>query len=158
MLAATVLISPNLGPQDWRGELLDGPWGLPLTRLIVGDYYVYEARNPRHEAAWTTRSAIEGLPHMTAAFRLARAAADDSLAAPVQVHYSSADGVVAPERIAEWASGLRAPRTEVVVYGEIEDPGNHVLAGDILAPSNTARVLESIAAFLGDELRPAGGS
>jgi alpha-beta hydrolase superfamily lysophospholipase len=150
LLAATVLISPNLGPRDWRGGLLDGPWGLPLTRLIVGDYYVYEARNPRHEAAWTTRSAIEGLPHMTAAVRLARQAADDSLTAPLQVHYSTMDQVVAPERIEEWFAEVRAPRTEAVVYGEIEDPGNHVLAGDILSPSNTAAVLESIAAFLRD--------
>ncbi|MBT8404182.1 MAG: alpha/beta fold hydrolase, partial [Gemmatimonadetes bacterium] len=153
VLAATILVSPNLGPRDWRGGLLDGPWGLPLTRWIVGDYYIYEARNPRHEAAWMTRSAVEGLPHMTASVRLARAVVDDSLTAPVQVHYSTADQVVSPERIAEWVTELRAPRTEVVVYGEIEDPGNHVLAGEILAPSNTAGVLDSITAFLRDERR-----
>ena len=152
VLAATVLVSPNLGPRDWRGELLDGPWGLPLTRLIVGDYYTYEVRNPRHGAAWMTRSAVEGLPHMTASVRLARAVVDDSLTAPVQVHYSTADQVVAPDRIAAWVSELRAPRTEAVVYGELEDPGNHVLAGEILAPSNTRAVLETIAAFLRDEV------
>lgn len=147
-LEAVVLISPNLGPREPLSGLLDGPWGLQLARLLIGDWHTWEPANAAQRRYWSTTSAIEGLPPMMATVALARDAADTPFEAAVQVFSSTEDQVVDPARIRRWFDRIEAPEKRFESLGDVGDRHDHVLAGDILSPDGTPVLLERITDFL----------
>lgn len=147
-IAAMVLISPNLGPLDPAARLLDGPWGLPLARLLIGDRHEWEPANAMQRRYWNTSSAVEGLAVMMATVRLAELAADTPLRFPLQLFASTEDQVVDPARIRRWFERVEAPSKRFEEFGDVGDRSNHVLAGDILSPEETPIVLDRVTDFL----------
>ena len=70
------------------------------------------------------------------------------LDAPLQVIYSPADSVVDTGRILAAYERIESRGKELVALPGSGDPGNHVLAGDILAPENNGLVAHLIVAFV----------
>jgi hypothetical protein len=74
--------------------------------------------------------------------------------APTLVLYSPEDEVVDPAAILRYVARFGAPvRDEVQITG-VEEPGRHVLAGDIVSPGTTDTVAAEVLAFLRRQLPP----
>lgn len=152
-LAALLLISPNLGPRDARSEWLAGPWGTQLAETIVGPYYEWRPANPTHARYWTWRYPSSSLIPMMALVDHVRRSDLERIAVPTLVLYSPKDRVVSHEQIETMFArlGTRAARPvikERVALDVSEDPSHHVLAGDVLAPGDTAAILERLWKFV----------
>ena len=72
----------------------------------------------------------------------------ESIEAPTLIFRSRDDQVIDPRAVEAAFSHLTAVRKELVTITDAGDPSNHVLAGEILSPGTTARVVDRIAAFL----------
>lgn len=147
-IAALVLISPNYGVRDSRAWILTLPWGAQLTRIIQGEEYSFETANDLHRRYWTERYPTKVLSEMAALTQLI----DDDLVARIEVPtlvFLSPDDRVIDPLIVETAFGkFGAFDKELIQVTEVEDPSNHVLAGEILSPSATAPVAARILEFV----------
>jgi alpha-beta hydrolase superfamily lysophospholipase len=147
-LTALVVVSPNFGLRDGSAELLLWPWGGLLARLVVGEERCWTPVNAEQERHWTTCYPTRALLPMMALVDLVRRTDLSRVTAPTLVLFSSQDQVVDPDetrrRIATFGS---ATRTLVEITGD-GDPAHHVLAGDILSPGSTDRVVAEMLAFV----------
>ena len=147
-IAALVLISPNYGVRDSRAWILTLPWGTQLTRMIQGEEYSFETANDLHRRYWTERYPTKVLSEMAALTQLI----DDDLVARIEVPtlvFLSPDDRVIDPLIVETAFGkFGALDKELIQVTEVEDPSNHVLAGEILSPSATASVTARVLEFV----------
>lgn len=152
-LAALLLISPNLGPRDARSEWLAGPWGTQLAEAVVGSHYEWRPANPTHARYWTWRYPSSALIPMMALVDHVRRSELERIAVPTLVLYSPTDRVVSHEQIEAMfvRLGTRAAITlmkERIAIEASEDPSHHVLAGDVLAPGDTAAILQRLQGFV----------
>lgn len=145
-IAATVLISPNLRPKAAGASLLGGPWGRQIAWLGTGGEHSFEPVNADHARYWTTRYPSRVLAEMMALVAHVRALQADWIARPALVFYSPRDTVISAELVAETCAQASAWRCEVVA--DASDPAQHVLAGDILSPNTTARIVTTIVAYV----------
>lgn len=147
-LAALVLLSPNLGVRSRLAQLVRGPWGRLLLRLVVGREYHFEPRNEAHGRHWTTRYPSSALLPMLELVRTARALPLEHVRVPVFMAYSPLDGVVDPSRALAALERIASPLKRTLVVEDVGDPQHHVLAGDILSPGTTPSLVREIVAFL----------
>ena len=152
-LAALLLISPNLGPRDSRAMWLAGPWGRQLAELMLGEEYRWTPSNDLHARYWNWRYPTRALVPMMALVRTVRDSDLEGINVPTLMLYSPADRVVDPAQI-ETAFARVGERAAPLAYKRLltiedsQDPSSHVLAGDILAPRDTARVRQHLLEFL----------
>ncbi|MGA0054898.1 MAG: alpha/beta hydrolase [Steroidobacteraceae bacterium] len=152
-LAALLLISPNLGPRDPRSEWLKEPWGAQLAAAVIGPTYEWRPANETHAKFWTWRYPSSALIPMMALVDYVRASDLERITTPTLVIYSNQDRVVSHEQIEAMFDRLgsrasRAPSKQRVLIERSQDPSNHVLAGDALAPQDTANILRHMQNFL----------
>jgi esterase/lipase len=152
-LAALLLVSPNLGPRDPRSEWLAGPWGTQLASAVIGPTYEWRPANETHATFWTWRYPSSALIPMMALVDHVRASDLELIATPTLVIYSPNDRVVSHQQIEAMfdrlGSGAPAkPFKRRVVVTQSQDPSSHVLAGDVLAPSDTEKILGQMQDFL----------
>lgn len=145
-IEAMVLISPNFGPRDGRSRALTWPWGLQLAEASLGAERSWEPANPQMARYWTTRYPVRALLPMMALVELVEDLPPEAVDVRTLVIYSPHDTVLDTAPIAAWAAASDR-RTALVVDDAIEH-ANHVLAGDILAPSRTARLAAAIVDFV----------
>lgn len=146
-----VLISPNFAPNDGRAGIMLWPWGRHLLRLVQGDTMSWTPENERHERFWTTSYPSESLIPMMSLVRLTRRADLESIEMPVIVFYSEDDGVIDARLIPGQMARLSG-RVELVNVPDPEDRNHHVLAGDILSPGTTDRLVDDAVRFLEREM------
>jgi pimeloyl-ACP methyl ester carboxylesterase len=146
-IVAQVLISPNLGPRSRSGELLAGPWGAQLLERLVGDEYRWTPHNAEQAKYWTWKYPSQALLPMMAIVREVRDSPLESIRQPTLIIYSPNDRVVSPDKILDAHQRLGAPIKPLIAVETSGDPSNHVLAGRVLAPNDTARVRDWILAF-----------
>jgi pimeloyl-ACP methyl ester carboxylesterase len=61
LVEAQIMLSPNIDYYDPRSFMMAGPWGLQITRMILGsNFYGWKAPGPAHQY-WYTNYRIEGL-------------------------------------------------------------------------------------------------
>ncbi len=149
-IAALVLISPNYAMADRRAWILDLPWGGAIARLVQGPEHGFEPRNELHRRYWTERYPTRVLLQLGALIRIVDAGLVGRISAPTLMFLSPRDRVidtgVAERRFGELGSGER----RLVWVSEVPGSGEHVLAGDILAPGRTSAVLSEILSFVRD--------
>jgi alpha-beta hydrolase superfamily lysophospholipase len=145
---ALVLISPNLGPADPRSNLLLLPWGEQLARIMVGEYREWTPHNEMQGRYWTTRYPMSAVFPMMGSVRAVRSADPRRFRIPVLVAYSPEDRVVDPDRIREWYDSIASLQRELLEVHDAGDPSNHILAGDILSPQTTGRLVTRAVQFL----------
>lgn len=154
-LDALVLISPNLGPRDARARMLLWPWGGALLRLVQGRERVWEPANADQALHWTTRYPSRALLPMMALVAHVEDLPLEDVRAPTWMAYSAHDQVIAPEAALAAFERLGSERKTTVLVRDSDDAAQHVLAGDILSPSTTARLTDEIVAFV-EGSAPAG--
>ena len=146
-IGALVLLSPNFHPADRQSRLLLLPWGGLLARLSLGAERCFSPVSPEQERHWTTCYPSDALLPMMALVERIRTEDLSALRTPTLVLYSPADQVVDPLETERYFGELGAEPKRLVPI-ERAGPANHVLAGDIVAPENTDRVVREALAFL----------
>lgn len=145
-LAGVVLISPNFGPRPAAAALLDLPFVRWWGPLLVGANRSFTPANPAQATHWTTTYPTVALVEMARLVHTARATDWTQAKVPLLAIYSPDDQVVRPDRtvdvLAHWGGPVRAVQRRM---GAGDDPSGHVLAGDILSPSQTAPTVALIA-------------
>ena len=146
-LQGVVLMSPNFGPSDPRADMLTWPWGLQIAELVQGEYRSWEPVNEEHRRYWTTRYPTKALVPMMSLVKLVREQGLSGVRVPLLVMYSPQDRLLDIQRIIDAAESLDPDLVEVVPVEDPEKSHLHVLAGDILSPSTSPLVLETIERF-----------
>ena len=145
-----VLLSPNLGPKDGSAEILIWPGGPQLARLLVGETRSWTPANALQGRYWSTSYPMQAAVEMMRLVELARDRLPLNLDQHLLTVYSPNDQVIDPHRVVAAHEQITSPHTDLIVIEESGDPSNHVLAGDILAPENNARITDYITSFVND--------
>jgi esterase/lipase len=156
-LGALVLVSPNLKVRDRNARLLLWPWGKAAARFVLGPERCFEPVNQGQARHWTTCYPTEALLPMMALVERVRTLDFRDASTPVLVVYSPEDEVVDPagtDRVLARYGAASIERRTVTGSG---DPGQHVLAGDLVSPGTTDSVVDMILGFLERALGSPGG-
>ena len=145
---ALVLVSPNLGPANPAAGIALLPWGAQLMRLAAGPERSWVADSPEHDRYWTNRYPIRALVPMMVTVRLTRRVDLEQVTMPMLVVYSPEDQVVRPRRTERFFASLEPPAQQLQPFRPANVPGQHVLAGDILAPAGTDGLVDLVVSFL----------
>jgi alpha-beta hydrolase superfamily lysophospholipase len=143
-----VLISPNFGPRDRNAEFLTWPGGPQLAYLVAGSTRSWEARNDLQARYWATSYPMDAAVEMMRLVKFTRDALPRRLDAALLTLYSPEDSVVDPRRIEASFEQIEAPRRQLVAISGAADPGQHVLAGDIMSPQTNRQVVDLIVGFV----------
>ena len=147
-VTALVLISPNFGPRDRNAEFLTWPGGPQLAYLVAGSTHSWEARNDLQARYWATSYPMDAVVEMMRLVRFTRDALPRRLDAALLIIYSPEDSVVDPRRIEAAFEQIEAPRRQLVAITGAADPGQHVLAGDIMSPQTNQQVIDHVVGFV----------
>jgi alpha-beta hydrolase superfamily lysophospholipase len=142
---AYAFISPNFGPRNKRSEIINYPWGQQIALALEGEMRGQLAENPRENRAWTLRYATRALFPMMALIRHVRASDWSQFKTPVLMLYAEGDQTVDPAQTRDVFAriGSTQKTLEVVDYSHAQ--GQHVLAGDLMAPEATEPMAARIA-------------
>jgi alpha-beta hydrolase superfamily lysophospholipase len=147
-VAGVVLVSPNLRLAALTGRVLDLPAAERWGPALFGQERAFAPLNEAHATYWTERYPTAALFAMARLMRAARAVDPAAIGTPALIVWSEADAVIDPRAVAALAGAWGGPvARHVVAPGPGIEPGNHILAGDILSPVGTAPLVEAIAAW-----------
>ncbi len=147
-IAALVLLSPNFGLKNPASEWLLFPWAEVMAPLLVGSEYSWEPVNHRHGEFWTRRYPTKALILMMGLVDVVRKADLSVVTAPVFVAYSPNDRIVDSNKTEKTLHRFGSDGIMFCRIMHANDPDNHIIAGDILAPENTEMVARLITRFL----------
>ena len=143
-----VMISPNFAPTDPYAKWATRPAGPLLGRLILGDLSCWQPRNELQAKFWSTcyptKAGIEVMRLVDYANRLLPARISQRLL----MFYSRDDQVVSADAIRDAFDDIESPQKELIEVPDSDDSSNHVLAGDIVSPNTTQRLVEAISEFI----------
>lgn len=145
-----VLISPNLQPRDDKAAWLTRPAGPLIAKLVNGDTRSWEAHNEQQARYWSTSYPIDAAVEVMRLVDSVQSRLPMQLAQDLLVLQSPHDKVVSPEATRQAFERINAPRKRLIEIEYAEDPSNHVLAGDILAPASTDRIAAEIVTFVAE--------
>jgi alpha-beta hydrolase superfamily lysophospholipase len=147
-VTAQVLISPNFGPRDKRSDIINGPWGQRIALAIQGKTRGWTPADPREAVAWTTQYPTRSLFPMMALVKHVRDSDMAAFKTPVLMLYSEQDKTVDPALTRAVFERIGSSTKKAIVVDYSESLGQHVLAGDIMAPKATAPVVASIVSWV----------
>ena len=142
-----VLVSPNFKVRASGSGLLTWPFAETIVRLVVGEERSFEPQNAAQGANWTTRYPSKAVLPMAALVKAASALPFEQMQIPILFIFSPDDQVVDQSITAAIAERWGGP-ADVLEVTSADDPSNHVIAGDILSPSNNEKVAAAIEAFI----------
>lgn len=153
-VAAMVLISPNYVVANPAGALVEWPSARTWVPWIAGAERSFEPINEGHGTYWTTRYPTEATVTLGTLLREARARDYSGVTIPALFLFSDADQVISAPAVRDFAEawGGDATLIPVAVPEDGGDPFNHVIAGDILSPALTDRIVADITDWLRDTL------
>lgn len=145
---AFVLISPNFAPHDPSAEIMTGPWGEQMANLLIGPERSWEPDNELQGKYWTNRYPTKALLPMMAFVQLVRELDLEAVKQPMLVIYSPNDQVISPSMVEETFARFGSTNKKLIPIEKSQDPSNHVLAGDIIAPNDTPQIEQMILEFV----------
>lgn len=150
-VAAAVFISPNFGLRGWGTTLLTLPFSGLLADWLLGKERVITPSTPAEAEFWTLRYPARALLPMGALVKAVEALDFGTVRTPAFFYYSKQDRLVDPkatDRVYEAWGGPKATGTPVAM----NDPYNHVIAGDALSPSGTGPAVDVLSNWLKTQL------
>lgn len=138
-----VLVSPNYGLNSRAAFILSLPGVRHWGPLVAGRERSFAPVNEDHARYWTTRYPTEALFPMIALVDHALGLDHASARAPAMMLLSDRDRVIRVDTAQKIAAAWGA-RTHIVSLGPDDDPYAHVIAGDILSPSQTEAAVDRI--------------
>lgn len=149
-VTSLIMLSPNFGPAAAGADLATGPFGPQLLRLLVGRERSWEPANELQAKYWSTRYPNAALVEMMRLVDLAQKMITQVEVPQAVLVYSEEDQVVSVPRFRAAFETLRADSKAVLPIADGGGPSRHVLAGDILAPENTAPLVSGLVALIAD--------
>ncbi|MEL6241409.1 MAG: alpha/beta fold hydrolase [Pseudomonadota bacterium] len=147
-VAGYVFFSPNFAINNPLAPALTWPAARHWMPLIAGRRYSFETRSPEQEKFWTTEYPSIAVFPMAALVRKVRSLDFSAAQTPALFWYSPDDQVVRAEAIDRVVAAWGGPKETVHPdLGPEDDPFEHVLAGAIMSPSQTATVVEVVLAW-----------
>ncbi|MBF9044653.1 alpha/beta fold hydrolase [Rhodobacterales bacterium HKCCE4037] len=149
-VAAVVMISPNFEVANPAGPLLELAGARIWVPWIAGAERSFEPINREHATYWTTRYPTVATVSMGTLLRETRARDYSGVSIPALFLFADTDQVISAPAARHFADrwGGEATMIPVAVPDEGGDPFHHVIAGDILSPALTDRVVEDITNWL----------
>ena len=139
-----ILISPNFAVKGASIGLLNMPWGETLLPLVMGRTRSFETHNEAHAQWWTTSYPSRAVFPMGALLKAADRIGYEQINIPTMFIYAPDDQVIETAAVQHVIGRWGGPTKVVQVTGS-DDPSRHVIAGDILSPSTTDRLVDQIA-------------
>lgn len=149
-VAAMVMISPNYELANPAGMLVEWPLARIWAPWVAGAERRFVPLNERHGTYWTTAYPTVATVTLGTLLREARARDYSGVTIPALFLFADTDQVISAGAARDFADGWGGPVTivPIAVPEEGGDPFNHVIAGDILSPALTDRVVEDITGWL----------
>jgi esterase/lipase len=119
-----------------------------VLRAVVGTEHRWDPANPAQARYWNWQYPSTALLPMMALVKIVRESPLESVTSPTLVLYSLEDQVVEPIETERAFARLGSRTKRLQAVNDSADRSNHVLAGDILAARDTARVRDWIVDFL----------
>ncbi|WP_053334367.1 alpha/beta hydrolase [Gemmatimonas phototrophica] len=149
-LHALALISPNFGPKDPAAAVLTLPWAKVLLPRFIPQRE-WTARNDEQRRFWTMKYPSTALFPMQALVEHTRSQSLKGYNVPTLVFFHENDQVVDAARTHRWIDALAMETLSSVEQVSIiptDGEDGHVLAGRIVAPSQTNTVRDKIVEFV----------
>jgi pimeloyl-ACP methyl ester carboxylesterase len=156
LVEAQIMLSPNVDYYDPRSFMMPAPWGLQITRLILGSKFYEWTAPPIAPQYWYTRYRIEGII-------ILKALIDETMTQenfanindPVYLSYyykdeDHQDNVVSVKRMKEMFGQIGTPaalKKEV----PLADAGTHIIGSDLFN-TNLASVWTPLVGYCEDVL------
>jgi len=143
-----VLLSPNFAVSDPSSEFLTWPGGPQLAYLVAGTTRSWTPHNDLQARYWSTTYPMDAVIEMMRLVKFVRNQLPLQLDQALLTLYSPADTVVDVQRMLSALDEIDSPRKEILEIEGSDDPGNHVLAGDIMAPHNNELIVRTVTQFV----------
>ncbi|QXT39224.1 alpha/beta hydrolase [Gymnodinialimonas ceratoperidinii] len=153
-VAAMVLISPNYALANPAGVLVEWPLARVWAPWVAGAERSFEPINDGHGRYWTTAYPTEATVTLGTLLREIRARDFSDVTVPALFMFADTDRVISASAVREFSAqwGGDATLMPVAVPEEGGDPFHHVIAGDILSPALTERVVRDVTDWLREVL------
>jgi esterase/lipase len=136
-------ISPNFQIKSKAAIILTWPLVRYWAPILVGPERSFEPINDGQAKYWTTRYPTTSVMPMAALVAHADGLDFGDVSIPALFMFSDDDAVVSAEKTREISLRWGGPvQTELAELGPGDDPFNHVIAGDILSPGQTAKAAD----------------
>ncbi len=145
---ASILLSPNFFPKNPVAAAALWPPTRRLFESFFGGWRSFSVDNARHAVYWTVRYPVKAIATMMQLVRLSWRIDLKKAAMPVLMMVNPWDRVINVTLAVIRYLTFPSSQKRLVLFRGNKDLGRHVLAGDILSPDTTARVLAIIQAFL----------
>lgn len=144
-----IFVSPNFQINNPAATLLTWPGARYWGPLVAGRTQSFEPSNAAHGTYWTTTYPTTATLQMAALTKMAFAKAYSDVMLPALFWISDEDRVVKPEATKDVAARWGGPAlVSVQQLGPGQDPYAHVIAGDILSPGETDKVVDAFVKFI----------
>ncbi|WP_319407901.1 alpha/beta fold hydrolase [uncultured Desulfosarcina sp.] len=148
MIHRLILLSPNFFPKNPVAAAALWPPALRLFESFFGGWRSFSVVNARHAKFWTVRYPVKAIATMMQLVRLSWRLDLGNATMPVLMMVNPWDRVINVTLAIMRYLTFASPHKRLVLFRGNKDLGRHVLAGDILTPETTARVMTIIQAFL----------
>ena len=149
-LAGVVFVSPNFRIANPAAALLTLPWARHWLPALVGEERGFTPINAGHAAHWTTRYPSVAVLPVAALAAHVRGLEAEAARVPALFLYSEHDKVISPRAVRRMYAAWGGPKRLIpYVMAPGDDPYSHVIAGEILSPSRTERVVAEILDWAG---------
>jgi alpha-beta hydrolase superfamily lysophospholipase len=145
---AYVLISPNFGPKDPAAQVLTWPWSSYFAPWLMGPERQWTPLNEEQARFWNHVYPTRALLPMMALVKAVNALPLEQAGTPLLMIHAADDAVVSAESATLAFNRYGATLKQRVELEQSQDPSHHVLAGRIIAPNDTARVMQLIEKFI----------
>lgn len=150
-IESIVLLSPNYWLRAEMVGMLLWPYGEMIGKAVQGDYVEWEPKNEGHGTYWTNRYPVGAVVEMMRLLKHVNNLDLSTMTVPVQIIYSPEDQVVDPSYIETTFEEMGSDRKMIIPLEDVENENNHVIAGAILSPGDTDRVINHIDDFIRGE-------
>lgn len=142
-----VLISVNLGPRDKRAELIVFPGAVTVLPLLFGQNQSWEPASEEENHHWMNPYPTRAVAPMMDLVKAVRRSPLEQIRQPSLWLFHPQDRVVDPAEIRKGFARLGSAEKSLLMVAPVDHIGNHVLAGDLLSPGQTEKVLGMILPF-----------
>lgn len=137
-VAGLIFFSPNYDLNTVLAPLIRWPAARYWLPLVAGQRRAFQVRNEDHALFWTTEYPTVSVLPMGALIRDLADFDPGAVNIPALFRFSMQDEVVRGDLTLAMAEGWGGPATvSHPVLSEGDDPQQHVIAGDIMSPSQT---------------------
>ena len=143
-----ILLSPNFFPKNPVAAAALWPPALRLFESLFGGWRNFSVVNARHARFWTVRYPVKAIATMMQLVRLSWRLDLSNPTMPVLMMVNPWDRVINVTLAVMRYLTFPSAHKRLVLFRGNKDLGRHVLAGDILSPSTTAKALAFIHDFL----------